>query len=161
MAQSQVRLTQPGGQRHCGGSSRLYMFLAILLPASIVLFPSFVVLAAAMLPTLVAWMIDGSPRKYLATTVGAMNFTGALYALGRLWAWNHDMNTAMEVLGDVYGWLIAYSAAAAGYGVYYVMPSLTERLMALQAQRRLSRLERRMNELVREWGEPIKLPPSD
>jgi hypothetical protein len=160
MAGSQTRLAQPGRQaRQRGGSSRIYVFLAILLPAGIVLLPSFVVLLAAMVPTLVAWMIDIHPRKYLAATVGALNFAGSLYFLGRLWAWQHDMSTAIEVLGDVYGWLIAYAAAAAGYGIYYVMPSLTTRLAEFKAQHRLARLERGMSDLAEEWGDAVKSPP--
>lgn len=174
MAGSQFRLAQagrpspgrpgPGRQRPGrpgplrGNNSRFYVFLALLLPAGIVLLPSFIVLSVAMVPTLVAWMIDTSQRKYLAATVGALNFAGSLYFLGRLWAWQHDLGAAVEVLGDVYGWLIAYGAAAAGYGVYYVMPRLTAQVAAFKAQRRLASLERGMQDLVEEWGDPVSRP---
>lgn len=167
MAGSQFRLARAGRQgvgrtaAQKGGGARVYLLLALLLPAAVVLLPSAMLLSAAMLPTLVAWIVDGNPRKQLAATVGGLNFAGALYFLARLWTWQHDVATALELLGDVYGWLIAYGAAAAGYGVYYATPSLTARVAELRAQRRLSRVERAMQDLVEEWGEPVSRPSAD
>ena len=167
MAHSQFRLAQAGRQglgrttAQRGGGTRFYLLLALLLPAGVVLLPSALLLSAALLPTLVAWIVDPNPRKQLATTVGGLNFTGALYFLGHLWSWRHDLATALELLGDVYGWLIAYAAAAAGYGLHYAMPRLMARVAELQAQRRLSAVEGAMQDLVEEWGEPVSQPPAD
>ncbi len=161
MAKPQVRSAGAGKPAAKGGSSRLYVFLALLVPVAIVLLPSFIVLAAAMVPTLVAWVVDASPRKYLASTVGAMNAAGSLIFLMTLWNNQHDVATALAVLHEVYGWLVAYGAAAVGYGVFYVMPTLTESLAKLSAQQHLARIDREMRQLVAEWGDPVAAPPAE
>lgn len=161
MAKTQARRAPANRPAGKGGSSRLYVFLALLIPTAIVLLPSFIVLTAAMVPTLVAYMVDGNRRKYLAATVGAMNLAGSLFFLVTLWGDQHDLATAIAVLNDVYGWLFAYGAAAVGYGVFYVMPTMTETLAKLSAEQRLARLDREMRELVQEWGEPVMAPPEE
>lgn len=161
MAKTRARRAATARPAGRGGSSRLYVFLALLVPTAIVLLPSFIVLAAAMVPTLVAWMVDANPRKYLAATVGAMNLAGSLFFLVTLWGNQHDVAAAVAVLHDVYGWLIAYGAAAVGYGVFYVMPTMTETLAKLSAEQRLARLDREMRQLVEEWGEPVTAPSAE
>lgn len=159
MAKPQLNIAAPA-RRRSGGSSRLYVMLALGLPVAVVMLPSFIVLAAAMLPTLVAWMIDPKGRRYLAVTVGSLNFAGSLFFLVALWSDNHDVAHAFAVLRDVYGWLVAYGAAAAGYGIHYGMPTLTNGVVRLRAAAHLNRIEREMRGLVEEWGEAVGTPES-
>jgi hypothetical protein len=135
--------------------------VALLLPVAIVLFPSFVVLAAAMVPTVVAWLVDPGNRRYLVATVGSLNFSGSLYFLVRLWSDNHDLAHALAVLHDAMGWLVAYGAAAIGYGVYYIMPTLSAGFVRLRAEAQLARLEREMRAVVDEWGEEVSRPAQE
>ena len=159
MAKLQLNLAAPA-RRRSGGGSRFYIVLALGLPVAVVMLPSFIVLAAAMVPTLVAWLVDPRGRKYLAATVGSLNFAGALFFLVALWSDDHDVAHAFAVLRDIYGWLVAYGAAAAGYGIHYGMPTLTDGITRLRAAAHLNRLEREMRGLVGEWGEPVSTPPS-
>lgn len=144
-----------------GGGSRLYVLAALLLPVAIMMLPSFVVLAVAMVPTLVAWMVDRGGRRRLAATVFSLNLAGSLYMLAALWEQQHDLAHALDVLRDVYGWLIAYGAAATAYALHYVMPALVEAVLRLRAEQRLAGLERGMAELVAEWGEAVAAPAED
>lgn len=159
MAKPQLNLAAPARRRSAGGP-RFYIVLALGLPLAVVMLPSFIVLAAAMAPTLVAWLVDPRGRKHLAATVGSLNFAGALYFLVALWSDDHDVAHAFAVLRDIYGWLVAYGAAAAGYGIHYGMPTLTDGIARLRAAAHLNRLEREMRGLVEEWGEPVATPPS-
>src|SRR5690606_18103866 len=141
------------------GGSRLYVLAALLLPVAIVMLPSFVVLAIAMVPTVVAWMVDRGGRRHLAATVCSLNLAGSLYMLMALWQQQHDLPHALEVLRDVYGWLVAYGAAAMAYALHYVMPSLADAVLRLRAERRLAALERDMAALVEEWGQAVAADP--
>jgi len=157
MAKMQLNVAAPA-RRKSGGSSRFYVLLALGLPVAVVMLPSFIVLAAAMVPTLVAWLIDPRGRRYLAVTVGSLNFAGSLFFLVSLWSDNHDVAHAFGVLRDVYGWLVAYGAAAAGYGIHYGMPTLTNGVARLRAATHLNRIEREMRGLVEEWGDAVGAP---
>ena len=160
MARSHMNLVGPA-PRSRGGAARGYVVLALMLPVAIVLFPSFVVLAVAMVPTVVAWLVDPGGRRYLVATVGSLNFAGSLFFLVRLWSDVHDIAHALGVLHDVMGWLVAYGAAAIGYGIYYLMPTLTEGIVRLRAEAQLARLEREMRAVAEEWGEEVGRPQED
>jgi hypothetical protein len=160
MAKPQLNLAAQA-RRRSGGGSRFYVVLALGLPLAVVMLPSFIVIAAAMVPTLVAWLIDPRGRRYLAVTVGSLNFAGALFFLVALWSDDHDIAHAFGVLRDIYGWLVAYGAAAAGYGIHYAMPTMTDGIARLRAAAHLNRLEREMRGLVDEWGEPVAAPPTN
>lgn len=158
MARTQIKTASATG-RDRGGRASLYVVLALGLPVAIVLLPSFIVLAALMAPTLVAWLIDPRGERFLTATVGSLNFAGSLYLLTLLWNDNHDVAHAVAALHNVYGWLIAYSAAAMGYGIHYFMPTLSEVFVRLRADAQLAQLDREMQALVEEWGEEVGRPP--
>lgn len=138
-----------------GGRMKPYVMIALALPVAIVMLPTAIVLAAAMVPTMVAWVVDPRGRRYLAVTVGALNFAGSLFFLAILWTDVNDVAHAFGVLRNVYGWLIAYGAAALGYGVHFMMPSMTDGIVRFRAETRLGRLDKQMREMVEEWGEAI------
>jgi len=131
------------------------VLLAVLLPAVIVLLPTFVVLAAAMAPTAVAWCVARPPRRHLAVSVGALNLSGALVFVLDLWDRGHYLPVALQVLGDPFGWLVALAAAAVGWAIYLVMPSLTANLVKIREQARLAELTKQQKNLVEAWGDDV------
>jgi hypothetical protein len=156
MAKAQA-LRKPGSARK-GGKSKTYVMIALALPVAIIMLPSAIVLAAAMVPTMVAWVIDPKGKRFLMATVGAMNFAGSLFFLVLLWADIPDLQHALHVLRNIYGWLIAYGAAAVGYGVHFMMPRATESIVRYRAASRLGKLEKHMKEMVDEWGAAVGEP---
>lgn len=152
---AKAKIAGKGVATKSGGRMKPYVVIALALPVAIVMLPTAVVLAAAMVPTMVAWVVDPRGRRYLAVTVGALNFAGSLFFLTILWTGVNDVAHAFGVLRNVYGWLIAYGAAAAGYGVHFMMPAMTERIVRFRAETRLGRLDRQMREMVEEWGEAV------
>ena len=131
------------------------VLLAVLLPAVIVLLPTFVVLAAAMAPTAVAWCVDRAPRKHLAVSVGALNLCGSLVFVLELWDRGHYLPIALQVLGDPFGWLAALAAAAVGSAIYLAMPSLTASLVKIKEQARLAELTKLQKNLAEAWGDDV------
>ncbi|MEX2009602.1 MAG: hypothetical protein WEC41_05360, partial [Dongiaceae bacterium] len=127
----------------------------MLLPAVIILLPTFVVLAAAMAPTAVAWCVDRAPRKHLAVSVGALNLCGSLVFVLDLWDRGHYLSVAFQVLGDPLGWLVALTAAAVGGAIYLAMPSLTASLVKIKEQARRAELTKLQKNLVEAWGDDV------
>lgn len=104
---------------------------------------------------MVAFVVDLTPRKYAARSVGFMNFSGTLPFLLSLWSGPHDLVSAMKILTDVYAWLVIYSAAGAGWLIFLGMPSVAGIIMQIHSARRIRTLESRRKKLIREWGEDI------
>lgn len=152
---AKAKFGSTGATARKGGKSTTYLVIALMVPVAVVMLPSAIVLAAAMVPTMVAWVVDPRGKRYLAVTVGALNFAGSLFFLALLWTDVNDVPHAFGVLRNVYGWLVAYGAAAAGYGFHFMMPSIAEGIMRFRAEARLGRLEKQMREMVEEWGEAV------
>lgn len=129
--------------------------IALLVPAALVLLPTCILLAPAMLPTAVAFYVDRSRDKGLALSVGPLNLCGALFFLTELWRRGHNFQTAFSLLGDPLGWLAAFAGAALGWTIYLAMPLLVARIMAAKQQLRLTQLRASQKALVEEWGEAV------
>ena len=85
-----------------GGSGRTIMTVVLMIPVIAVLLPSCVVLLINMAPTAVAWMVDRARPRYLAITVGMLNFCGSLPAEFELWRHGQSYGIAFEVEGTRY-----------------------------------------------------------
>jgi hypothetical protein len=134
------------------------LVLALLIPLALVFLPTTAVLITGMIPTLVALVIDGSPRRYLTTTVGGLNFLGCFYFLHLLWSMTQNMSSVMVVLGSSYGWLCALTGAGCGWLLFLGMPPVVLSVAATQARIRLFRLNREMERMVEDWGQEVTQP---
>jgi hypothetical protein len=149
-----------GGQRRenpaAGVRSMAQMlFFGVFIVGMIFALPTMLVLTLGLLPTLVAFVVDMHPRKYLARSVGFLNFAGTLPFLVSLWTSHHDLISAMKILTDVYAWLVIYSAAAVGWVIYLGMPQVSGFLMEINAARRIRALDARRRKLIAEWGDEV------
>ena len=60
----------------------------------------FILLALGLSPTVVAFIVDKSRRKYAAFSVGGMNVAGVTPALLELWNGKNNVSAAMDILTD-------------------------------------------------------------
>ena len=119
------------------------------------------ILLFGMLPTLVAFIIDRSPRKYAMYCVGGMNFSGVFPYLLDLWTGNHDIATAFEILSDVFSLLVMYAAAGFGWMLFMAVPPLVSAVMTVMSERRLAFLRDNQKSIVKEWGEEVGIADDD
>ena len=131
------------------------LMLMLLIPLALVFFPTTAVLTTGMIPTLVALVIDGSPRRYLTITVGGLNLVGCSYFLHLLWAMPQGLSSVMVVLGSSYGWLYALLGAGCGWLFFLGMPPIIRSIAGAQARIRLFRLNREMERMVEDWGPEV------
>jgi hypothetical protein len=125
---------------------------------ALVFLPTTVVLAVAMLPAIVARVVDTSPGRRLTITVGALNLVGSLYFVHRIWTTGHDVSSIMPTLTDTMGWLCALVGAGAGWVLFGMMPPIVTRIAHAQTALRLRRLGNDQEKLVAEWGETVRGP---
>ncbi|PPR61056.1 MAG: hypothetical protein CFH10_01296 [Alphaproteobacteria bacterium MarineAlpha4_Bin2] len=122
----------------------------------IVFFPTVLLLAIGMAPSLVAFVIDKRPRKMAARSVAYLNFVGALpYAL-KLWTGQNSINGVMELVQEPAALLIMYSAAAAGWALNFVMAPIMSAYLAVEQEARARSIASRQEKLVKEWGAEVR-----
>lgn len=119
---------------------------------AIMALPSVLLLFVAMMPTFAAAVTDRRPEKYAAMCVGGFNLAATVPFLINMWMTNHSMIGFQAFVTNVWAWLIIYSAAALGWGFVWLIPSLMSRLNNWMCNRDLTKLRRRQQELVDEWG---------
>jgi len=140
--------------------------LVVLFPFAAVLLPTTLVFAVMMAPTVVAYFTDRSKEKNLGATVGMLNFAGTLPAIIELWARGQSHPVAMDLIGDVFVWVVAYGSAACGWIIFGFMPNLVGSYYRMTTQNRIRALVKQQKALIAEWGYDVAegitmAPPSD
>jgi hypothetical protein len=131
------------------------LMLILLVPLALVFLPTTAVLTVGMIPTLVAFVVDGSKRRYLTITVGGLNLVGSLYFMHQLWSLGQGLGDIRIVLGNSYGWLAALSGAACGWLLFLGMPFVVRHIAAAEARIRLYTLNREQEKLIQDWGQQV------
>jgi hypothetical protein len=132
------------------------LFLLLVTPVALLLMPSTLVLVPAMIPTLVARIVDPGPGRHLTVTVGALNFAGSLWFMHVLWSQGQTFQAVMPTLSDMMGWLCALVGAGCGWALNWVMPVISRRIAETKSDLRLARVRKRQEELVEQWGTPVR-----
>lgn len=134
------------------------LLLLLLLPAAALMLPMAIVLAAALVPSLVARLVDSSQGRYLTLTVFSLNLVGALYFVHELLAMGNDFDVLAIVLRDSIGWLAALSGAGCGWLLFLAMPPVIAKMAEAQSALRMRRVHRDQAQLVEEWGQVVTQP---
>src|SRR5882724_6569310 len=100
----------------------LYALLAVAVGAMIV--PTMIVLCVALVPTAVAFIMERKNGYYGGLTVGALNLAGAAPYLTDMWFHEHTIAAAVHIITSVLAWAVFYGAAAVGWAIYAVTPSI-------------------------------------
>lgn len=143
-----------GGKKSIAGP-RMVMTLALLalIPFSL---PTMALLFAGLLPTLVAALTDRSVSRYAWICVGGLNFAGLVPALLNLWFGHHEITYALHLITTPRVMLMAYLAAAAGWGLYFIAPPIVLTILVATARRRSTNLGAQLKKLEEEWGTEVQ-----
>jgi hypothetical protein len=131
------------------------LLLVLLLPVAALMLPLAIVLCAALVPSLVARIVDAGPGRYLTFTVLSFNLVGALYFVHQLMIMGNDFETLPIVLQDSIGWLAAFSGAGCGWLLFLAMPPIIAKMAEAQSALRLRRVRRDQTQLTEEWGQVV------
>src|ERR1700722_9239182 len=83
--------------------------LAILATAmAVAALPLCAVLAAGLVPSAVAFMVDRQPGRYLVKSVTPANLAGTLVPVLTLFRTDFSLSGAMHVLADPHNWLVMF-----------------------------------------------------
>lgn len=131
------------------------LLLILLLPVAALVAPLAIVLVAALVPSMVARIVDSGPGRYLTFTVFSFNLIGALYFVHQVLTMGSSLEVAARVLQDSIGWLAALSGAGCGWLLFLAMPPLIAKMAEAQSALRMRRVHRDQTQLINEWGEVV------
>lgn len=134
------------------------ILIFICLVAIIVLRYAFVFMLLALLPAIVAFFIDSTPKKKVFNTVLAANLAGTLLPLSPVLSniLNITYGDVGPLINNPLVWLMVYSSAAAGWSLVFFCRYITRVLLSVSYAYRAQSLEKQQAKLIEEWGEDIK-----
>jgi hypothetical protein len=132
----------------------LYVMLAI--PIGLMIIPTVIVLAVALVPTGVAFILERGKGYYGGITVGAMNLAGTAPYLADLWTEGHTVANAVGIITNVFAWLVFYGAALFGWAIYSTTPAAVSAFMTMTAGHRIAAMRAQQKELVQKWGPDVE-----
>ena len=131
------------------------LLLVLLLPVAALMAPIAIVMVAALVPTVVARIVDSNPNRYLTFTVLGLNLVGSLYFVHQVLTKGNSLEVVAMVLQDSIGWLAALSGAGCGWLLFLAVPPLIAKMAEAQSGLRLRRVHRDQTQLINEWGEVV------
>ena len=135
---------------------RPWFLISMGMVVAVMLLPSTLVLIPAMVPTLVARIVDPAPGRHLTITVGSLNFAGALWFMHDLWSAGQSFSAIVPTLTDTIGWLAALVGAGTGWALSALMPILSRSIATTKSNLRMSRVRKSQEDLVEQWGNPVR-----
>lgn len=144
-----------GRPRRKGGVANGIGMLIMGVPLVILFLPTVVLLAFAMLPTAVAFVVERGNYRYGFICVGGFNFAGVSPYLLNMWFERHDITMALDTLSNVFALMLIYGAAGFGWLLYAVTPTLVGSFLSLTSSRRVAKLRADQRKLVEQWGPEV------
>jgi len=138
-------------------SKNATLVLAIVAMLVLALFerPVCLLLVLALVPTMLAWLIDDTPGQSLIRTVASLNLASSLPFAIKLWHEHNSLDQVFVFMSSEATWVALYGAAVFGWMLYYLAPALISAVV----QRRIERLREtaieRQKALKDEWGDEV------
>jgi hypothetical protein len=143
------------------GSGKLILWSIGFVSILFVFTGSVLLILVGLAPTIVAAIIDRTPKKYAAFCVGGMNFAGVFPSLMKLWDANPGVKESIAISFNPFNLTVMYGAAAFGWLIYQTVPPIVAAMIAVSAQHRIAQLRGRQRELIKEWGDAIAMAPKE
>lgn len=155
MAKSKKRAAPDAAAQKMGFSVKLMLFL-IVVAGIIFLRQSFLLPLVGLLPSMVAYITDRVRGRPLFQTVLGCNAAGVMYyVIDLVLKRGNDTAALQHMLQDGKVWLLMYGAAALGYFIYFVAPTISFFFLRMVNQGRLMHLQAVQDKLRRDWGPSI------
>ena len=136
--------------------STLFLYIMLAIPIGLMIIPTVIVLAVAMVPTGVAFIMERGKGYYGGLTVGAMNLAGTAPYLADLWTTGHTVQGALGIITNVFAWLVFYGAALFGWAIYSTTPAAVSAFMTMTSGHRITTMRGQQRELVQKWGPDVE-----
>lgn len=119
--------------------------------------PTTILIFFGMMPTFAALVIDPTPDRIKTMAVGCMNIAGVIPFLLQLWTGGEaqDIGAAFSIVARAESMITMYSAAAAGYIIFYTVSNFVSSIILERGKSRFEEVKKRLFELERKWGREV------
>lgn len=135
-----------------------FAILAVAFVACALAFlPTTILIFFGMMPTFAALVIDPTPDRIKTMAVGCMNIAGVVPFLVELWTGGEaqSIGAAFAIVARAESMITMYSAAAAGYIIFYTVSGFVSKIILERGKVRFEEVKRRLSELERKWGREV------
>ncbi|HEV2676647.1 MAG TPA: hypothetical protein VGV37_19130 [Aliidongia sp.] len=141
-----------------GNGKKVTLALAVVVMLVLALFerPICLLMTLALVPTMVAWLIDDTPGQSLIRTVAPLNFASSLPFAIKLWHENNSLDQVFTFLSTGYTWVALYGAALFGWMLYYLAPAVITTVVQRRIERARETAIERQQALKDEWGDEVE-----
>ena len=152
---TEIRVTLP--QRRTDNRGKLLALFCVL---SVFLFFAlqyvYMLFLLGMLPTLAAFISDGSHEHYQFKIVGGFNLAGVLPSVYDMYNTGNSLQILADFVKNPTLWLIMLGTAGIGWGLILFMPSVVYSYLQGITVKKVRDLEERQKKLSEEWGMELK-----
>jgi hypothetical protein len=113
--------------------------------------PAFIIIYGGMLPTMVAFLVDDRPGRYLFRTIGVTNAAGVIPFLLASFQFTSNAGIVISPVGRFDTWLTIYGAAIGGWLLVIGVPIVWQMGFEVVLEFRMRRYEEAREELAKEW----------
>ena len=126
---------------------------------AVTVLPAFIVIYGGMLPTMVAFLVDDRPGRYLFRTVGVTNGAGVIPYLPGSFQFLSNSGVIVSPAANFDTWLTIYGAAIGGWFLVICVPILWQIGFEMVLQFKIRRYEQARGALAQEWD--LEEPDAD
>ena len=117
--------------------------------------PSMILILFGMVPSIFAWIVDKSEKKYVMFSILGMNVSGLIPFLTDIWFKDHTTKAAIAVLSNFFDIIIIYGAAGFGFILVIILPPMISTFIMAIPERRITALKGKQEKIIKEWGEKV------
>jgi hypothetical protein len=119
-------------------------------------YESIVLMLIGMIPTGIALLLDRSPQKDQARSVGYLNFAGCMPWMVDFWMSGGGFGRVFEIVGDPIILSVMYASAATGWGLCFIVRPFVTTYLIVASEIKESQVTKRQAELTDIWGEEVR-----
>ena len=113
--------------------------------------PTFIIVYGGMLPSMVAFLVDERPGRYLFRTVGVTNAAGVIPFLADSLHYGSNAGMIVSPVGAIDTWLTIYGAAIAGWVLVISVPILWQMGFEMVLEMRIRRHQTAREAIAQDW----------
>ena len=117
--------------------------------------PTVTLIVFGLLPSIVAWIVDRTEKKYATACVFGFNFSGLFPFLMEIWFEDHSLDAAIRIMTDVFDLMIIYGSAGFGWMLYMALPPFVTTFLSVMSEHRVTVLKENQANIIEEWGENV------
>ncbi len=138
-----------------GGKLGFYTTLILIIVASPFIFPTIILMAFGLFPTLVVLFTDTDRDKSSTAAVGAMNCAGLAPFIIDLWVKGQTVDQVFHILGQGASWLVILGSAGIGQLIVYAVPQAMALMTFARYEARLKILKKNVEQMKETWGPDV------